>query len=226
LFPLAAQDPADLKVVDRIKSEAFERSKVMDHLYYLTDVYGPRLTGSPEFEQAAKWAMERLESFGVTNVHMEKWGPFGRPWSAKEYWVEQLEPRYQQLNAAPLAWSGPTNGAVSGELILAPLAASWRSGPKKAAEALKEYQAKWTGKLKGKIVLVSKPRVPEEQSRPQFHRYTDAELADMAKAPEPSAKVKMKTVDELEWPENPDDLGKFLSSIPEALFEKIWDQAD
>ena len=46
---LHAQERVDLAVVHRIKSEALENSKVMDHLFYLADVYGPRLTGSPGF---------------------------------------------------------------------------------------------------------------------------------------------------------------------------------
>ena len=78
----------DLSVVDRIKAEAFERSKVMDTLRNLTDVHGPRLTGSPGFEDAAKWAMLELNGYGLEKVHPEKWGPFGahgrcsnRPWN-------------------------------------------------------------------------------------------------------------------------------------------------
>ena len=63
--PLLAQDTIDLAVLDRIKTEAFDHSKVMEHLYYLTDVYGPRLTGSPEFNEAAKWTMDRMKSYGV-----------------------------------------------------------------------------------------------------------------------------------------------------------------
>ena len=62
---LAAQEHADLSVVQRIKQEAFEHSKVMDHLFWLTDVYGPRLTGSPGFTAAADWTVERLKSYGV-----------------------------------------------------------------------------------------------------------------------------------------------------------------
>ena len=54
-----AADQADLDVVYRIKSEAFDHSKVMENLEYLSDVYGPRLTASPEFNEAADWAVQR-----------------------------------------------------------------------------------------------------------------------------------------------------------------------
>jgi hypothetical protein len=127
-LPLAAQKGPDLGVVDRIKTEAFDHSKVMDHLYYLTDIHGPRLTGSPEFDDAAKWVMERLKEYGVANVHEEPWGPFGRSWSAQQWSLEMIEPRYSQLTAVPLAWSAPSQGAVSGELVIAPRHLSFRDG--------------------------------------------------------------------------------------------------
>src|SRR5512144_667651 len=78
---LLPQDAVDLATIDRIKSEAFARSEVMDQLRSLTDVHGPRLTGSPLYEEAAKWAVDRLTSYGLANVHIERWGPFGRAWS-------------------------------------------------------------------------------------------------------------------------------------------------
>jgi len=114
LFPALAlaQEPVDLGVVDRVKTEAFDHSKVMDHLYNLTEAYGPRLTGSPGFEQAANWASSRLKEIGLEKVHFEKWGPFGRAWTLKHSSLELIEPRYSQLDAIPLAWSEPTNGPV------------------------------------------------------------------------------------------------------------------
>src|SRR5215218_2437693 len=59
-LPLAAQWPAteklDLDAIYRIKDEGLQRSKVMEIESYLTDVYGPRLTGSPEIKEAAEWS--------------------------------------------------------------------------------------------------------------------------------------------------------------------------
>src|SRR5437764_2108486 len=92
-LPLFAQDRT-LDIVHRIKMEAFDNSKVMDHLSYLSDMYGPRLTGSPEFHQAADWAMSQLKEYGIVNVHPEKWGPFGRSWSLQNYTLEMITPRY------------------------------------------------------------------------------------------------------------------------------------
>src|SRR6478736_516634 len=135
---LVAQDreAVDLSVVARIKTEAFENSRVMDTLGYLTDVNGPRLTASPGFRQAADWAVKRLEGYGLQNVHQEKWGPFGRSWALKQYSIEVVEPGYSSLDAAPLAWSDSTQGAVSGEVIAAPFRAPAQGDPKKAEDEL------------------------------------------------------------------------------------------
>src|SRR5450755_4761150 len=110
----AAADAVDLAVVNQIKSEAFEHSKVMDHLQNLSDVYGPRLTGSAEFKEAADWALKRLQEYGLQNGHLEKWGPFGRSWSLEKFALEMTSPRYSLLSAWPLAWSAPISGTASG----------------------------------------------------------------------------------------------------------------
>jgi Zn-dependent M28 family amino/carboxypeptidase len=111
-------------------------------------------------------------------------------------------------------------------LVLAPFSGSFREGPKKYAESMKAYQAKWSGKLRGKIVLLSAPKAPEPQTRLQFRRYTAAELSDLENASEPTAKVTAKKLDELEWPETPDEFGKFFSSLPNSLMEQIYDLYD
>jgi carboxypeptidase Q len=53
----------------------------MEHVFYLTDVNGPRLTNSPGFKSAGDWVVKRLQEYGLTNVHQEAWGPFGRGWT-------------------------------------------------------------------------------------------------------------------------------------------------
>src|SRR5438067_9941149 len=84
-LPLAADWPVsekvDLDAVYRIKEEALtpQRSKVMEIESYLTDVYGPRLTGSPNIREAADWTMKSMKDWGLANVHLETW-PFGRGW--------------------------------------------------------------------------------------------------------------------------------------------------
>ena len=225
-LPALPQERVDLGIVDRVKTEAFEHSKVMETLRTLTDVHGPRLTGSPGFEDAARWAIGELNGYGLEKVHLEKWGPFGRAWSLEQSSLELIEPRYSQLTAVPLAWSASSNGPVTGELVLAPLRGSFRDGPKKYQEALQAYRAKWAGKLRGKIVLLSEPKVPAAQSNPLFRRYTAAELADMANAPAPAGKLTARRLDELTWPEDPAEMGKFFSSLPNMLMEQLYDLYD
>src|SRR5205085_6223425 len=67
--------------IARIRDEGLNRSQAMDALSYLTDVIGPRLTGSPQMKRANEWTKTKLESWGMTNAKIEPWGPFGRGWS-------------------------------------------------------------------------------------------------------------------------------------------------
>ncbi len=72
--PVGAQEPVYWDVIDRIRSEGFENSQVMDNAGYLADVIGPRLTGSPNMRQAQEWAMDRMTDFALSRVEKEPWG--------------------------------------------------------------------------------------------------------------------------------------------------------
>ena len=112
-FPLAAQlqpaEKVDLDAVYRIKEEGLQRSKVMEIASYLTDVYGPRLTGSPEIKEATDWAQKTMTSWGLANVRTEKW-PFGRGWRNERVFAMALTPRAYPLIAYPKAWTPGTSG--------------------------------------------------------------------------------------------------------------------
>ncbi len=174
---ILAQEKPDLTVVNRIKAESLSNSKVMDTMFYLTDVYGPRLTNSPNHYAAGEWAVKRLEEYGLVNVHLEKWGPFGRAWSNKYYEGHLVEPRYASLNGIPLAWSSGTGGSITGEPILAEI----------RTEADME---KFKGKLKGKIVMSSPLRDLPFPTSPDGKRYTESDLSSEAEAPEPGAQPR------------------------------------
>lgn len=190
---LTAQTP-DLATVHRIKTEAFDHSQVMDTASWLTDIYGPRLTASPEFQEAAAWAAKSMQAWGLSNVHMESWGPFGRSWSLRHYSVELLQPRYSRLDAMPLAWSASTGHAVEADVVLAPFTPG---EPAKAKEAFEAYAKQWSGKLKGKIVLYSAAAVNAHSGAAAMRRYSDAELTDLAKAPEPVLKADNAPADDI-----------------------------
>ena len=168
---LLAAEKVDLSVVNRIKSEAFENSKVMDHMFYLTDVHGPRLTGSPGYKGAADWIVKRMTEYGIASKE-EKWGPFGRGWTNKHFEAHLIEPQYAPLIGIPLAWTAGTDGTVTGEPIMVTI----------RTEA--DFE-KYKGKLKGKVVMSMQPRQLAFQTTAQGHRYTDAELTEEALAPEP-----------------------------------------
>src|SRR3954471_16225619 len=91
----AGPEKIDLGVLHQIRSEAFGgNSRVMDTAFYLTDVYGPRLTGSPGAKVAAEWAVKRMGEWGLANVKLESWGPFGRGWSCTHFAAEMKEPEF------------------------------------------------------------------------------------------------------------------------------------
>src|SRR5215813_4464789 len=95
VLPLAAQWPGeklDLDAFYRIKEEGLQRSKVMEIESYLTDVYGPRLTGSPNYKEAADYAQKTMRDWGLANVHTESW-QFGRSWQNQKMLAMAVTPR-------------------------------------------------------------------------------------------------------------------------------------
>jgi len=167
LLLCAQPERVDLQVLHRIKTEAFQNSAVMETMHNLTDHYGPRLTNSPQFRAAGDWAVKQLREWGLSDVHLEKWGPFGNGWEYTWFSAAMTEPAYQPLIATPVAWSMGTNGVVAGEAELCPV---------ETQADMDQYQ----GKLKGKIVLASRPRELAFPTAPPGHRYTLAELNDLS----------------------------------------------
>src|SRR6266699_861092 len=80
-FPTFASDAPDLSMQTRIRQEGLRNSKVMEIASGLTDGIGGRLTGSPNMKRANEWTRDKLTEFGLSNSHLEPWGPFGRGWS-------------------------------------------------------------------------------------------------------------------------------------------------
>ena len=168
-LPLAAQWPVteklDLDAIYKIKEEGLQRSKVMEIESYLTDVYGPRLTGSPNYNEAADYAQKTMKEWGLVNVHTAAW-PFGRSWQNQRFVALALTPRAYPLIGYPKAWTPGTNGPVTGEAVVAII-------------NNESDFATFKGKLRGKFVLSVPMRdVPAHFEAPG-HRYTDAELADL-----------------------------------------------
>jgi hypothetical protein len=164
-----AQEKIDLDAANRIRDMALNHSQIMEMVGYLTDVTGPRLTGSPNLKRAEEYARDKLRDWGLENAHLEAWGPFGRGWSLEGFTANVLSPRFSPLIAYPKAWSPGTKGVVRGEVVLLDV---------KTVADLDKYK----GKLKGKIVLFSQPRHIDPLFDPPAHRQTDEELLRLANA--------------------------------------------
>ena len=170
---ISAEEKVDLTIVNRIKSEAFQNSQVMDHLFYLADVYGPRLTNSPGHREAAEWVMKRLKEYGLENVHLEKWGPFGESWRYTHFQAHMIEPQYQPLIGFPLAWTPGTDGVITAEPVVAVITND------------ADFE-KYKGKLAGKVVLSMTPKEIHPISEAPFRRLTNEELEARGNVIDPS----------------------------------------
>jgi carboxypeptidase Q len=168
-------EKVDLGILHRIKTEAFaSRSKVMDTAFYLTDVYGPRLTGSPSAKQAGDWAVKALSDWGLANVGMEKWAFAGAGWSCTRFTAMMKEPEFQPIIGFAVPWTLGTNGPVTGEAVMATIANA-------------DDMAQYKGKLKGKFVLTAAPHASEMITAAPARRLTDGELAEAEVSPDPTS---------------------------------------
>ena len=142
--PIAQSEKLDYAVIGQILDEGLNRSRIMDTLFWLTDRYGPRLTGSPQIRAASDWAMRTMTEWGLSNVHREEW-TFGTGWSLVRFSAHLVEPEVQPLIGFPQAWSVGTDGPVVADVV--------RVGIQRDADF-----AKYRGQLKGKIVLTQPAR--------------------------------------------------------------------
>jgi len=163
-------EPLDTIAIDKIKEEGFKRSALMANLSLLTDVYGPRLTNSPNHKKAADYAKATLESYGLQNVHIDYWGEeFGRGWELKKFTLQSIEPVNTPIIAYPKAWTPGIKGVVSTVAIYLDV--------KTEADL-----AKYKGKLKDKIILFSATVPVKPGFVADAKRFNDSTLLSMANA--------------------------------------------
>lgn len=154
---------ADTQAINRIVDEGLNHSELAETAFYLTDRIGGRMTNSPQMRAAEKWTQEQFRGWGLANVHTEGF-EFGRGWSIEKASVRLMTPRVVQLRTIPVAWTPATQGAVTAPVMFAPMTRE------------RDF-AKWKGKLRGQIVLVSKPLDGSEPDEAPFIRLTDDQLA-------------------------------------------------
>jgi carboxypeptidase Q len=164
--------------LSKIRSIGFQQSEAKKMFHQLTDVYGQRLTGSREYYAAAKWAAATMKEIGLTNVHFENYCKDCRGWSMKSFNVEMVAPNYMHIMAYPLAWTKSSNGVVEGELI--------HIADQKEIDSLRK---KFTGKLKGKIILLGKMPRSVSLADTIFSRFSDDDLARMGNRNVPGVKA-------------------------------------
>lgn len=173
--PLLAQSAfaqeTNSDVVARIRDEGLNHSQVMETLSYLTEVIGPRLTGSPNLKRANEWTRDKMACWGLTNAHLEPWGPFGRGWSLERFSLELLEPQALPLIAYPNAWSPGLEQPLTSEVVYLDTSTN---------TDLEQYK----GKLAGLIVLNGAPRELRPHFEPLAIRMMDTNLLEMANAGE------------------------------------------
>ena len=168
--PQPATENIDLTMYARIREEGLRHGHVMEFADALTNGIGPRLTGSPNMAKANEWTKDTLTKIGLENARLEDWGEFGLGWQQINTWGRLITPDTEPLWLQAAPWSPATNGPVTGEAVYIHV---------QDAKDLDKYK----GKLKGKIVLFGAVRTTPDLTDPLFHRYTDAELAEMETYP-------------------------------------------
>jgi hypothetical protein len=154
VIDIAAQERIDLAMVSRIRDEGLQRSRARELYLTLSDSIGARLTASPAYTEAARWARDRFAEWKLSNPRLEPF-MFGRGWSLEKISVEMTAPRYMPLIAYADAWTPSVAGVLVGRTVYI--------GDKTAAE----IQA-MAGQLRGAIVLSRLPQAAfMEGDRPQ-----------------------------------------------------------
>lgn len=159
---------ADTETIERFISEGIDNSQVMEIASWMTDVYGPRLTNSPQMRHAANFAKTRMRDIGLENSHFHQWGPFGKGWELNRFSMHaQSEYSYFPVIGYPKAWSSGHDGLVSGEVIFLEIES-------------KEDIEKYRGRVSGKFVMLDLPAEPEPAWDPIATRRSDSNLLELA----------------------------------------------
>ena len=167
-IPVLAQSPSnDTELLARIRKEAMDRSQIMKTMHMLTDVYGPRLTGSPNHKNAAEWAIKQMTSWGLENGHLEPWD-FGHPgWLNERLTAHIISPVKDPLVCEVLAWTPSTKGTVQAKAVQVVLP------ERPSQDQLNIFFAGQKSRVRGRIVLIGKQTVVPVNLTPPPKRTSD-----------------------------------------------------
>lgn len=167
------QEHVDSTIFNRIKTAELQSSHVAQLAHYLTDVAGPRLTGSRGFMNAANWAVTTMKGWGMANATLEPWGDFGKQWQLNDFDLLLRSPYTQPLRAYAQPWSTGTKGIVKGGVVIL-------SGRQASDSA---YLARHTDEIAGKFILTVADTVNTAANfKPVATRYADTALANLKDA--------------------------------------------
>ena len=166
-LPLFAQSQADKDLLERIRKEEATNSQIMKTMHMLTDVYGPRLTGSPNHKAAAEWAVKQMTSWGLQNAHLEPWD-FGHVgWLNERLTAMIVAPVKDVLTCEVLSWTPSTRGPVIAKAYQMILP------DRPTQDQLSAYLETQKAKVRGKIVMAGKHTVIPVDLNPPAKRLTD-----------------------------------------------------
>ena len=157
-----AAPPVDAMTMERIADAGLNHGEVVTTVAHLSDVIGGRMTNSPAMREAERWTQSEFQRWGLKNVHTEGF-EFGRGWWIESATVRMLSPRPLALRSIPIAWTPATPGAVSAPIVVAPMRSE------------KDF-ATYKGLLQGRIVLVTWPDDPKDDTEAPFQRLSDTDL--------------------------------------------------
>ena len=191
-------EKVDLETISRIRYEGFRNSQVMTFASGLMDSIGERLTGSPNMKRANEWTRDKLTEIGLSNAHLEPWGPFGRGWANTYINVRMTTPDIVPLIAYAKAWTPGTNGVVTGKCIRANI-------------EKKEDFDKYRGKLAGMIVILGPDAEVKTINEAPFKRFSDDELAKISDYEIPGERPPFRMSEMLRRRQFIKDLNQFLA---------------
>ena len=166
LLNVAAQNGGG-DVLTRIRAEAMERSQIMKTMHIFTDLYGPRLTGSPNHKAAAEWAVKQMTAWGLENAHLEPWD-FKHPgWLNERMTAHIIAPVKDPLVCEVLAWTPSTKGTVQANAMQLVLP------ERPTQDQLTSFFSNNKSRVRGRIVLVGKAAVVPVNLNPPAKRSTD-----------------------------------------------------
>ena len=159
----------DASMMQKIREEGLQHSKVMDIAFNLTDKNGSRLANSEGYMRAANYAKETLSGWGVENARLEAWGEFGKGWDLEKMYLAITAPYYKPLLAWPKTWTAGTKGLKKAGVIVVDV---------KDSASVVSYK----GQLKGKLIIIDQATPYKQSFKADAVRYTDEELEKMAAA--------------------------------------------